>query len=99
PSRRVTRPYGGASQIKGAATRPTMHPSPISTSSTPRVALLSDARSLSEDLAPLSEPLACLLAPGAGAGAIAAPAAVAALGARTLLDLPTSERTAECGRA
>ncbi len=46
--------------------------------------MLSTPRILSEHLAPLSEPLACLLAPGA----IAAPAAVAALGARTLLDLP-----------
>ncbi len=40
-------------------------------------------RILSEHLAPLSEPLACLLAPGA----VGAPAAVAALGARALLDL------------
>lgn len=55
--------------------------------------MLSTPRILSEHLAPLSEPLACLLAPGAGAGAgaVAAPAAVAALGARTLLDLPSSE--------
>ena len=40
-------------------------------------------RILSEHLAPLPEPLACLLAPGA----VGAPAAVAALGARALLDL------------
>src|SRR5437667_2217967 len=40
-------------------------------------------RILSEHLAPLPEPLACLLAPGP----IEAPAAVATLGARALLDL------------
>jgi len=40
-------------------------------------------RILSEHLAPLPEPLACLLTPGA----IEPPAAVAALGARALLDL------------
>ena len=44
-------------------------------------------RILSEHLAPLPEPLACLLAPGA----IDAPAAVAALGARALLDLAPLE--------
>src|SRR5256884_8817372 len=40
-------------------------------------------RTLSEPLGPLPEPLACLLTPGP----IDAPAAVAALGARALLDL------------
>jgi len=40
-------------------------------------------RILSEHLAPLPEPLACLLSPGP----VEAPAAVAALGARALLDL------------
>src|SRR2546430_15660627 len=40
-------------------------------------------RILSEHLGPLPEPLACLLTPGP----IDAPAAVAALGARALLDL------------
>jgi superfamily II DNA or RNA helicase len=64
-----------------------MPQSPTCTSSTRRIAVLSTPRILSEHLAPLSEPLACLLAPGP----IAAPAAVAALGARTLLDLPSSE--------
>ena len=54
----------------------------------------STPRILSEHLAPLSEPLACLLAPGAGVGAVAAPAAVAALGARALLDLPPGEAVA-----
>ena len=49
--------------------------------------MLSTPRILSEHLAPLSEPLACLLAPGA----VAPPAAVAALGARALLDLPPGE--------
>jgi superfamily II DNA or RNA helicase len=63
-------------------------------SSTRRIAVLSTPRILSEHLAPLSEPLACLLAPGAG-GAIATPAAVAALGACTLLDLPSSEDIGE----
>ena len=51
--------------------------------------MLSTPRILSEHLAPLSEPLACLLTPGAGA--LAPPAAVAALGARALLDLPAVE--------
>jgi superfamily II DNA or RNA helicase len=46
--------------------------------------VLSTPRILSEHLGPLSEPLACLLAPGT----VAPPAAVAALGARALLDLP-----------
>ena len=55
-----------------------------------RIAVLSTPRILSEHLAPLSEPLACLLTPGAG-GALAPPAAVAALGARALLDLPAVE--------
>ena len=41
-------------------------------------------RILSEHLAPLPEPLACLLTPGA----VDPAAAVAALGARALLDLP-----------
>lgn len=41
-------------------------------------------RILAENLAPLPEPLACLLAPGAAA----APPAVAALAARAVLDLP-----------
>jgi len=41
-------------------------------------------RILAEDLTPLPEPLACLLAPGSAA----APAAVAASAARALLDLP-----------
>src|SRR2546430_3617276 len=40
-------------------------------------------RILSEHLAPVPEPLACLLSPGP----VDAPAAVAALGARALLDL------------
>ena len=59
--------------------------------------MLSTPRILSEHLAPLSQPLACLLTPGAGAGAggageaLAPPAAVAALGARALLDLPAVE--------
>lgn len=53
--------------------------------------MLSTPRILSEHLAPLSEPLACLLAPGT----ITEPAAVAALGARTLLDLPSSEEIGE----
>ncbi|HYL55974.1 MAG TPA: DEAD/DEAH box helicase [Gemmatimonadales bacterium] len=53
--------------------------------------MLSTPRILSEHLAPLAEPLAWLLAPGT----IAAPAAVAALGARTLLDLPSSEEIGE----
>ena len=44
-------------------------------------------RILSDHLAPLPEPLACLLTPGA----IDAPAAVAALGARALLDLAPLE--------
>ena len=46
--------------------------------------MLSTPRILSEHLSPLAEPLACLLAPGA----VAPPTAVAALGARALLDLP-----------
>ncbi len=53
--------------------------------------MLSTPRILSEHLAPLSEPLACLLSPGA----VAPPATVAALGARALLDLPPDE---ELGR-
>ena len=45
--------------------------------------MLSTPRILSEHLAPLAEPLACLLAPAA----VAPPASVAAIGARALLDL------------
>src|SRR5690349_14967551 len=92
----ATWPRGAASPSRGAAMRPMMGPSPISSSSTRRIAVLSTPRILSEHLAPLSEPLACLLTPGAGAGAgaggaLAPPAAVAALGARALLDLPAVE--------
>jgi superfamily II DNA or RNA helicase len=69
--------------------QPMMGPSPISSSSTRRIAVLSTPRILSEHLALLSEPLACLLTPGAEG--LAPPAAVAALGARALLDLPAVE--------
>src|SRR5256886_14289852 len=63
-------------------------PSRTYTSSTPRTAVRwQPPRILSDHLAPLPEPLACLLTPGA----IDAPAAVAALGARALLDLAPLE--------
>src|SRR5690349_5345065 len=90
----ATWPRGAASPSRGAAMRPMMGPSPTSSTLTRRIAVLSTPRILSEHLAPLSEPLACLLTPGAGgagAGALAPPAAVAALGARALLDLPAVE--------
>src|SRR5881392_4033364 len=76
---------GAASRTRAACTSRTTTPLPTSTSSTPRTAVhwTHPPRILSEHLAPLSEPLACLLAPGA----VGAPAAVAALGARALLDL------------
>src|SRR5438874_8483546 len=63
-------------------------PSRTYTSSMPRTAVRwQPPRILSDHLAPLPEPLACLLTPGA----INAPAAVAALGARALLDLAPLE--------
>src|SRR5256886_10573976 len=63
-------------------------PSGTYTSSMPGTAVRwQPPRILCEHLAPLPEPLACLLAPGA----IDAPAAVAALGARALLDLAPLE--------
>src|SRR5437762_821552 len=69
---------GAASRTKAACTSRTTTPLPTSTSSTPRTAVhwMHPPRILSEHLAPLSEPLACLLAPGA----VGAPAAVAAHG-------------------
>src|SRR5438874_11380536 len=61
-----------------------MPPSRPCTSSMPPIAVRwQPPRILSEHLGPLPEPLACLLTPGP----IDAPAAVAALGARALLDL------------
>src|SRR5207253_5568866 len=69
---------------RGGAANPMMPPSRPYTSSTPPTAVRwQPPRILSEHLAPLPEPLACLLAPGP----VDAPAAVAALGARALLDL------------
>src|SRR5438874_4832092 len=63
-------------------------PSRTYPSSMPRTAVRwQPPRILSDHLAPLPEPLACLLTPGA----IDAPAAVAALGARALLDLAPLE--------
>src|SRR5690348_18481743 len=61
-------------------------PSPTCTNWTPRIAVpCQPPRILSEHLTPLPEPLACLLTPGA----VDSPAAVAALGARALLDVAT----------
>src|SRR5438105_7231728 len=69
---------------RGGAANPMMPPSRPCTSSMPPIAVRwQPPRILSEHLGPLPEPLACLLTPGP----IDAPAAVAALGARALLDL------------
>src|SRR5881628_3040812 len=92
--RPVTRRPGARSPRWGGAGSPTTTPSRICCSSTPRTAapwtpLLPAPRILSEQLAPLPEPLACLLQPGEEV----APAAVAARGARALLDVaPLAER-------
>src|SRR5207248_11523333 len=69
---------------RGDAANPMTPPSRPYTSSMPPIAVRwQPPRILSEHLGPLPEPLACLLTPGP----IDAPAAVAALGARALLDL------------
>src|SRR5881392_956211 len=76
---------GAASRTRAACTSRTTTPLPTSTSSTPRTAVhwTHPPGILSEHLAPLPEPLACLLTPGA----VGPAPAVAALGARALLDL------------
>src|SRR5438046_1293542 len=80
-----TWPTGAPSRTKGGRMHLTTTSLPTCTNSTPRTAVhwTHPPRILSEHLAPLSEPLACLLTPSA----VAPPAAVAALGARALLDL------------
>src|SRR5439155_111627 len=91
PSRPPSRPPGTRSLQPVRAAAPTTTSSRTSFTSTPRTAVcwhLSPPwqrapRILSEQLAPLSEPLACLLRPGAEAP----PGLVAAASARALLDL------------
>src|SRR5213076_950319 len=70
---------------RAARMPPTTTRLPTCTSSRPRTAVrwTHPPRILSEHLAPLPEPLACLLTPGA----VGPAPAVAALGARALLDL------------
>src|SRR5207248_1358682 len=69
---------------RGGAANPMTPPSrPYTSSMPPIVVRWQPPRILSEHLGPLPEPLACLLTPGP----IDTPAAVAALGARALLDL------------
>src|SRR5213082_1162882 len=69
---------------RGGAANPMTPPSRPYTSSMPPIAVRwQPPQILSEHLGPLPEPLACLLTPGP----IDTPAAVAALGARALLDL------------
>src|SRR5439155_499916 len=80
-----TRQPGVPSRTRGGPTRPTTPLLPTCTSWMPRTAVhwTHPPRILSEHLAPLPEPLACLLTPGA----VGPAPAVAALGARALLDL------------
>src|SRR5205823_12529091 len=83
-SRSPVRRGGAPSPTRGAAASPTTTPSRTCTSSMPATGVhWQPPRILSEPLAPPPEPLACLLSPGP----VEAPAAVAALGARALLDL------------
>src|SRR5256712_7197191 len=84
-SRPPTRRNGAPSRIRDGRTCPTTTPLPTCTSSRARTAVhwTHPPRILSEHLAPLPEPLACLLTPGA----VGPAPAVAALGARALLDL------------
>src|SRR5207237_10722639 len=85
-----TRRNGAPSWTRDGRTCPTTTPLPTCTSSRPRTAVhwTHPPRILSEHLAPLPEPLACLLTPGA----IGPAPAVAAFGARALLDLPPPAR-------
>src|SRR2546426_5605846 len=82
------RPRGPISRSADALARRTTPHSPTPTTSTLEIAVRwpSSPRILSEHLAPLSEPLACLLTPGEGA-ALRPPGVVAALAAGALLDL------------
>src|SRR5213078_2867943 len=84
-SRPPTRRNGAPSWTRDGRTCPTTTPLPTCTSSRPRTAVhwTHPPRILSEHLAPLPEPLACLLTPEA----IGPAPAVAAFGARALLDL------------
>src|SRR5439155_16186127 len=87
-ARPPVRRCGAPSPSRDGAANPTTTPSRTYTSSTSRTAVRwQPPRILSDHLAPLPEPLACLLTPGASD----APAAVAALGARALLDLAPLE--------
>src|SRR2546426_10712745 len=76
------RPRGPRSRSADALARRTTPHSPTPTTSTLEIAVRwpSSPRILSEHLAPLSEPLACLLTPGEGA-ALRPPGVVAALAA------------------
>src|SRR3989441_980236 len=76
---------GAPARTGDGRTCPTPTPLPTCTSSRARTAVhwTHPPRILSEHLAPLPEPLACLLTPGA----VGPAPAVAAVGARALLDL------------
>src|SRR2546427_9850962 len=84
-SRPPTRRNGAPSRTRGGRACPTTTPLPTCTSSRRRTAVhwTHPPRILSEHLAPLPEPLAGLLTPGA----VGPAPAVAALGARALLGL------------
>src|SRR2546426_5325845 len=88
-SRPPTRRNGAPSRTRGGRTCPTTTPLPTCTSSRPRTAVhwTHPPRILSEHLAPLPEPLACLLTPGA----VGPAPAVAAVGARARSGEHTSE--------
>src|SRR2546426_2375761 len=75
-SRPPTRRNGAPSRTRGGRTCPTTTPLPTCTSSRPRTAVpwTHPPRILSEHLAPLPEPLACLLTAGTGGPAPAGPA-------------------------
>src|SRR2546426_5897582 len=82
------RPRGPISRSADALARRTTPHSPTPPPPTLEIAVRwpPSPRILSEQLAPLSDPLACLLTPGEG-GALGPPGVVAALAAGALLDL------------
>src|SRR5438445_7743194 len=95
------RPRGTHSLPAAARARRTTPRSPTPTTSTPGIAVRwpPSPRILSEHLAPLPEPLACLLEPGAAA-TLGPPGAVAALAAGALLDRePVAAHAGDAGGA